>query len=210
MNSFIQQLGERHIWRAAIAYPVAGFVFLEAAEFFVDNYQLNAKLLTVAVIIFAGGLPIALVWNWCHGQPGPQPVTKKERWSYSLLSGLTLIAATWYWVLAPGPSSGGPTDPGPSADRSIAVLPFENADGDAELDFLCEGIAESLINTLSAIPELRVISRLSALGQPLGSTARKGRTRQPTDTTCRADSWPTALRQTRSTWGSRTFARQRA
>ncbi len=162
MNGFIQQLRERHIWRAAIAYPVAGFVFLEAAEFFVDNYQLNPKLLTVAVIIFAGGLPIALVWNWCHGQPGPQAVTKKERWSYSLLSGLTLIAGTWYWILTPGPSSGGPTGPGPSADRSIAVLPFENADGSAELDFLSEGIAESLINMLSAIPELRVISRLSA------------------------------------------------
>jgi TolB-like protein/Flp pilus assembly protein TadD/predicted Ser/Thr protein kinase len=53
----------------------------------------------------------------------------------------------------------------PSTDASIdslAVLPFENETGDAELEYLCSGIAESLINTLSQIPDVKVISRTSA------------------------------------------------
>lgn len=43
--------------------------------------------------------------------------------------------------------------------ESLAVLPFENASGDTNADYLCDGIAESLINNLSQIRKLRVLSR---------------------------------------------------
>ena len=42
---------------------------------------------------------------------------------------------------------------------SIAVLPFENASGDSQLEYLCEGISDSLINGLARLPGLRVMAR---------------------------------------------------
>jgi eukaryotic-like serine/threonine-protein kinase len=42
---------------------------------------------------------------------------------------------------------------------SIAVLPFVNAGHDSNLDYLCDGITESLINNLAQIPKLRVLPR---------------------------------------------------
>jgi non-specific serine/threonine protein kinase len=43
--------------------------------------------------------------------------------------------------------------------RGIAVLPFANNTGAPDLEFLSDGLTEVLINSLSAIPELRTIPR---------------------------------------------------
>ena len=49
-----------------------------------------------------------------------------------------------------------------AAIDSLAVLPFENSRSDPEIDYLSEGIAETLINRLSPVPELRVMARSTA------------------------------------------------
>ena len=48
------------------------------------------------------------------------------------------------------------------AISSVAVLPFTNTAGDPNMDYLSDGISESLINALSQLPELKVIARSSA------------------------------------------------
>ena len=45
--------------------------------------------------------------------------------------------------------------------QSVAVLPFANVSGDAEIDYLTDGITESIINRISQLPSLKVISRNS-------------------------------------------------
>lgn len=53
----------------------------------------------------------------------------------------------------------GPSGAGEKAIDSLAVLPLVNVGGDPELAYLCDGVAESLINTLSSTPHLRVMAR---------------------------------------------------
>jgi serine/threonine-protein kinase len=46
--------------------------------------------------------------------------------------------------------------------ESIAVLPFQNASGNTDTEYLSEGISESLINSLTELQQLRVIARSTA------------------------------------------------
>jgi serine/threonine-protein kinase len=42
---------------------------------------------------------------------------------------------------------------------SLAILPFVNSSGEADVEYLSDGITEGLINTLSQLPKLRVMAR---------------------------------------------------
>ena len=53
---------------------------------------------------------------------------------------------------------------------SIAVLPFKNESGNADVDYLSDGITESLINSISQLPQLSVKARSTVFrykGQPI-------------------------------------------
>ena len=45
---------------------------------------------------------------------------------------------------------------------SLAVLPFENGSGDPEAEYFSDGVTESIISSLSKIPDVRVNSRTSS------------------------------------------------
>jgi TolB-like protein/Flp pilus assembly protein TadD len=91
----------------------------------------------------------------------PAPVAVSRRQAIWLgatgLAGLSGIAA---WRLAPA------RDP----VRSMAVMPFTNAAADEDLDYLCEGLADTLIAQISTLPAVRV-SPFNAVRNVTGRTA---------------------------------------
>jgi TolB-like protein/Tfp pilus assembly protein PilF len=88
----------------------------------------------------------------------PEPFWKRALVRRAALGALILFAAMFYWLLWPIVKStlgfSGNID-------SVAVLPFKNASGDPNSEYLGAGITDGLIHSLSRLPQLRVIARSS-------------------------------------------------
>ncbi len=78
---------------------------------------------------------------------------RKMALAVSALALLALLGvAAWFYSLRGGRE----------VIDSVAVLPFANASADPNMDYLSDGITESLISSISQLPNLKVISRASA------------------------------------------------
>jgi serine/threonine-protein kinase len=87
------------------------------------------------------------------GEVAPRPYARRERW-LTLGFGALILAGLVGASLYLHSGRGKPID-------SIAVLPFANASNDPNSEYLSDGLTESLINSLSELPKLRVMSRNS-------------------------------------------------
>jgi serine/threonine protein kinase/tetratricopeptide (TPR) repeat protein len=119
--------------------------------------------------------------------PSAQPRWRSKPVVATAVALLLVAAAGATWLYKSRASHGETID-------SVAVLPFVNAGGDPNAEYLSDGITESLINSLSTLPHLKVMSRDSAfmfkgkdtdaetVGQKLGVRAvLKGRVLQRGD-----------------------------
>jgi len=77
-----------------------------------------------------------------------EPVRSK---AWMVIAGICILAAIGIAVYLRSGSSG-------TGIRSLAVLPFLNTTKDPDTEFLTDGITESTINSLSQIPQLRVLA----------------------------------------------------
>ena len=60
------------------------------------------------------------------------------------------LAAGTYWLLA-----------GKATIDSIAIMPLDNQTNDTNLEYITDGITETLIHSISQLPQLKVTSRTS-------------------------------------------------
>ena len=103
-----------------------------------------------------------------------RPVAAKKWLAAATVVLLIAVAggAGWWWQQQPDFE---PADPAKMAyalpeKPSIAVLPFDNLSGDPAQDFFSDGITESIISTLSKLPNMFVIARNSTFTYKAKST----------------------------------------
>lgn len=159
---WLSELRERRLAQFLITYCAGGWIVLEAIAQVVDRAVLPEVAYRVVLTLFLCGIPGALIVSWYHGARGRQTVPLTERW---LLGGVGIVAlmASGFVAranLAPEGMLTGMAALQPWENPSrVAVLYFDSRGGGEDGEFLAAGLTEGLIDELSTVEALHVVSR---------------------------------------------------
>jgi tetratricopeptide (TPR) repeat protein/TolB-like protein/DNA-binding winged helix-turn-helix (wHTH) protein len=178
--SFFDDLKDRGVVQAAIAYVLSAWLIMQVADTFLGLLNLPPWSGTFVAILVVAGFPIVLVLAWFlefrEGRAvldtGTRGTARQRQFSRTYLSviGALAIAAVGVYVYdakvglpqaeEPPPAVVDPeANLPPVRENSIAVLPFLNLDGSEETQIFANGLVDDVINRLSRVPGLLVSSR---------------------------------------------------
>jgi TolB-like protein len=161
---FFTELKERRFAQFLTAYGAGSWIVLEAIDQLIGNEVLPTLLYPIALTLAIAGLPAVVIVSWFHGAKGQQESSGLERVLLGLVA-VVALGATGY--VARGELAADVTNTAavlerldPTEDpRRIAVLYFDAAGEGNEQQALAAGITETLIDELSDVQALHVVSR---------------------------------------------------
>lgn len=160
MASSFRELKQRRIVQILVSYAVSGWVAMEVVGALVERSVLPEITYRVGLVIYLGGLVVAGIAGWYHGEKGHQRATRTE---------IVLLAVAVLVTLSLAFRTGRDFQAARTAERAatsgslelsrVAVLYFRDLSRDGELGYLADGITEWLIERLEGVGSLDVVSR---------------------------------------------------
>jgi TolB-like protein/lipoprotein NlpI len=178
IDNFFAELKRRNVYKVAVAYAIVGWLVMQIAATVVPALHLSDAITSAVVLLTLLGFPIALVLAWAF-ELTPEGIKRTEdvapnesitrRTGRKLTAVMIVVAvvasALFAWQFLRPKTTPVAAGTGPRTEipeKSIAVLPFENATRNADTEYLSDGISEALINSLSELQQLKVIARSTA------------------------------------------------
>ncbi len=167
--NFFGELKRRNVYKIAVAYVVAGWALAQGIAQVFPVFDIPNWVVRLIVLLIVIGFPIALILAWAfeltpEGLKRTEDVdlveqgrSRNRAWIYVVLIGGVVSIGLFFVGRYTAPKA----KESISAEKSIAVLPFENLSGDPNNAYFTEGIQDEILARLSKIGELKVISRTS-------------------------------------------------
>jgi len=153
----------RRVFRALIGYGIVSFAVLQIIEPVMHGLQLPGWVLSATVVALGIGFPFTLVLAWALDLKGGRIERTGPAPSGRLLLTLVVVGLAlgtpgvgWYFWKSHRAA------PAREESASIAVLPFKDLSPAKDQDWMCDGIAEEIIDALCTVPGLRVAARTSS------------------------------------------------
>jgi len=172
LSQFWQELKRRKVTRTITVYAAAAFVILELVSIIVEPLRLPEWTLPFIVVLLSVGFIIAIILSWIydvHPEVGivktepstdvSEVITPPSSKGWKVASFISILVIVVLIILNIIPRARNKME---ILDKSIAVLPFENLSEESGNEFFVDGLVEDLLNRISVIEELKVISRTSS------------------------------------------------
>jgi adenylate cyclase len=167
-KNFFAELKRRNVYKVAVAYAVLAWLLIQVATQVFPFFEIPNWGVRLIVLFIVIGFPIALIIAWAFeltpeglkrtevADREPVKPARNKGWIYAVIIAAALSVGLFFLgrYTSSKQSAESPT-------RSIAVLPFDNQNRDPDTEYLSDGIPESIINSLSQLPNLKVMSRNS-------------------------------------------------
>jgi len=95
-QSWFEKFKERKVGRTLAVYLGSAWVFIEAFNFIIDEFNWNAEGLNIVILLVIFGLPASVIFVWFN-----QRFTKKAI-LLQVLNGLLAISLISYTLIRPG------------------------------------------------------------------------------------------------------------
>ncbi|PYJ40083.1 MAG: hypothetical protein DME81_01905 [Verrucomicrobia bacterium] len=169
-KNFFAELKRRNVYKVAIAYGVVAWLLIQVATQVFPFFEIPNWVVRLVVLVIIIGFPIALIVAWAF-ELTPQGLKRTEvadamptrpsvrrAWIYVVIIGGALALGLFFLGRYTGLRRSEGTA---SAEKSIAVLPFDNLSRDPDNAYFAEGIQDEILTRLAKIADLKVISRTS-------------------------------------------------
>jgi TolB-like protein len=154
------EIRKRRVFPWLGAYIAAGFLVLEGMDQLVSHSILPEIAYPLVLVVYLFGIPGTAFMAWFHGEKGTQTPQPIEYWFHGIMA--VAVLAVCYVVIQNARSQAAATalalESGLDPQR-VAVLYFEDYSPDGELGYLADGLTEALIEQLTQVRALDVISR---------------------------------------------------
>ena len=156
-----RELRQRRLAQFFAMYCVAAWSVLEVVDQLVGNGVLPLVAYRVVLTLVLCAAPGVLIVTWFHGRRGDQRVPAAEVWLLGVVGAFALTASGFVvraGLTAEADAGGLTLAPWQDPSR-VAVLYFDTRGGDEEAELIAAGLTEGLIDELSTVEALHVVSR---------------------------------------------------
>ncbi len=181
MKKFIQELQRRNVIKAALAYMVFAWVIIQVSSIVLPIFGASVNVVRIIIFVLVIAFPFWIILSWIYEitpeglrktlvvDPNASEVKKTDiKIKSIIICALAIVIVFLVFNMVSQDQVGsetisnGETLSLKSTDKSIAVLAFVDMSKEKDQEYFSDGISEEILNLLTKIPNLKVISRTSS------------------------------------------------